>query len=321
VAFSRYYRFKLSKENQKVYDEILIGLENRKNKISSSVLCSSEDFGKIIFSINYDNPQLYYVDFSRIVLVRSIFSCTYSLEYLIDIKSQKSLDSRINNVVEQILGNVVGKSLKKATLIVHDWLVKNCSYGDCITYPNAAHSILGPLLCSQCVCEGYAKVFKFILDQIKIRCIVVVGKGNHPDGSSGNHAWNLVKIENNNYHVDVTFDLLFAGEYCSRAYFMLSTLEISYDHIIDNTIPIPECNTSGSLLKTVSSTTELLKFLAAESKSGVTHSEVRLSKGFTKEKLMTMIKKKMSLKDYFWYSRIKSYGYGDHCRTLFVSWV
>ena len=120
--------------------------------------------------------------------------------------------------------------------------------------------------------------------------------------------------------MDVTFDLLFAGKYCSRAYYLLSTKEISYDHSLDTTFDMPNCPSNGNVLRTVSGTAELIAFLEAECRSGVTHSEVRLTKGFTSEQLMAMIKRKMTPKDSVWYNQIRSYSYSNHSRSLFVCW-
>ena len=52
----------------------------------------------------------------------------------------------------------------------------------------------------------------------------------------------------------------------------------------------------------------------------MTHSEVRLTKGFPKQKLFEMIKEKMVAEDVGWYRQIDSFWYGDKSRTLFVCW-
>ncbi|MBR6578401.1 MAG: hypothetical protein IKK74_05600 [Clostridia bacterium] len=319
TAFSRYYRFKLSVEQKKIYDALLLGLENRENEISTLPF-STEDFNKILYAINFDNPHLYYVDFSRIRGAQNLLAGKFYVSYLIDEVTQRALDKKIDLAVSKIIKQVVGQPLNAAALLLHDWLVTHCTYGDCYDVPNASHSIVGAFLYSKCVCEGYAKAYKYLADKVKLRAIVVVGQGIHPDGSSGGHAWNIIMLDNVCYYVDVTFDLLFAGKYCSRAYYMLSTKEIVYDHSIDETFDMPDCPNNGNILRTVSGTVELIAFLDSESRSGVTHSEVRLTKGFTSDKLMSMMKNRMTLKDARWYSKIKSISYGDYSRSLFICW-
>ena len=89
---------------------------------------------------------------------------------------------------------------------------------------------------------------------------------------------------------------------------------------MDELVKLPICTKSGSILKKVSGTSELLLFLEGEYQKRVTHSEVRLTKGFTKEKMMIMISNKLSAKDVIWFNQIASYWYSDYCRTLFVCW-
>lgn len=319
MAYSRYYRYKLSNSLKKLYDELLLGMEERKREIRSGSY-SVQDIQVVLYALNFDNPSLYYVDFGKITIMRSSSYSVFTITYRCDAVTQRKIDKRIKDVTDLVLKQVAGRSIQSAALILHDWLVSNCSYGDCDAFPNAAHSIVGALLYSKCVCEGYAKAYKYLADLIKMRCLVVIGKGIHADGSEGGHAWNIIKIKDSFYHVDVTFDLLFADKYCSRAYYLLSTKEILHDHSIDDDFDLPACTNSGSILTKVSGTAELLRFLESEYKKRVTHSEVRLTKGFTKEKLMEMINNKLSYKDVIWFSHIASYWYGDYCRTLFVCW-
>ena len=319
MTYSRYYRFKLSASQKVIYDELLMRIKERRHEIHLGSY-STEELQIVLFALTFDNPDLYYVDFKKIKILKSALYSSIFISYYCDEATQIRFDNILKNVTNSILKTLNENNNKEHSLILHDWLVSNCTYGDGDMFPDASHSIIGALLFSKCVCEGYAKAYKYLADLIKMRCIVITGKGIHPDGSEVGHAWNIIKEKNNFYHVDITFDLLFANRYCSRAYYMLSTKEILHDHSIDNSFEFPVCTHSGSILKVVSGTSELLMFLENEYKKKATHSEVRLTKGFTEEKLMTMIRSKLSMKDALWFSHIESYWYGDYCRTLFVCW-
>lgn len=54
------------------------------------------------------------------------------------------------------------------------------------------------------VCEGYAKCYELLMDKAGVETYYVTGD-NVKIGKSG-HAWNLVKIRNRYYHVDVCWD-------------------------------------------------------------------------------------------------------------------
>ena len=319
MAYSRYYRYKLLDSQKKLYDELLSGMIERKHVIQTGNY-NAQDIRAVLYALNFDNPQLYYVDFSGIRIMKTVLFTTFLITYNCDEGTQKKIDTKIKAVTDFALQSVAGQDIKSAALTLHDWLVSKCTYGDCDSFPNASHNIIGAFLYSKCVCEGYAKAYKFLADLIKIRCIVVTGKGIHPDGTEGGHAWNIIKLNKGFYHVDVTFDLLFASRYCSRAYYLLSTKEIVHDHSMDEMFELPVCDNSGSILRVVSGTSELLAFLENEYQRRVTHSEVRLTKGFSKERLMSMIQNKLSSKDVVWFNQIASYWYGNYCRTLFVCW-
>ena len=319
MTFSRYYRHKLTAQQKAIYDDLVAGMENRVYEVKTNYV-SNQDISIIAHAVNFDNPQLFYVDFTRLTVIHSMGTSRVLVSYLFDEYLQRKIEQKLKIVTSKILNSVAGKTMKTASLILHDWLVCNCQYGECNDAPNASHSIVGALIYSKCVCEGYAKAYKYLADLIKMRAIVVVGKGMHPDGTSGGHAWNIVMPHQQCFHVDVTFDLLFAGKYCSRAYYLLSTKEILYDHSIDPIFEMPECSTDSQVLQIVSGTTELINYLNAQYQSRVTHSEVRLTKGFPKQKLFTMIKEKMAAKDVGWYNQIDSFWYGDKSRTFFGCW-
>lgn len=319
MAYSRYYRYKLSPRQQIIYDDLVAGMVNRVYEVKTRDV-TGQDLTKIVHGIKFDNPQLYYVDFTRLTVFQTCSGSTVLVSYLIDAEQQRKLDRKITTVTAEILKSVAGKPLKEASLILHDWLVRHCVYEECNDKLDSSHTIVGALVYGKCVCEGYAKAYKYLADLIKLRALVVVGEGIHPDGTSAGHAWNIIMLNKQCFHVDVTFDLLFAGRYCSRAYYLLTTRQIRYDHSIDPMFEIPVCDTESHVLQLVSGTAELLAFLNAQYRAGVTHSEVRLTKGFPSEKLFSMIKDKLTGDDVVWYNRIDQFWYGDKSRTLFVCW-
>ncbi|MBE6932055.1 MAG: hypothetical protein E7464_01560 [Ruminococcaceae bacterium] len=57
------------------------------------------------------------------------------------------------------------------------------------------------------VCEGYAKAFKYLSDEIGVECYLVTGKAvtrNSAGTSSVPHMWNIVVLDGKSYLVDVT---------------------------------------------------------------------------------------------------------------------
>lgn len=67
------------------------------------------------------------------------------------------------------------------------------------------------------ICDGYAKLFKRMCDIANLNCAIVEGyikNSPHQIGNMGvlDHAWNVIKIDNQYYNVDLTW----ASGYCTK---------------------------------------------------------------------------------------------------------
>lgn len=87
-----------------------------------------------------------------------------------------------------------------AILAVHDYLILNTAY-DTVTATTGSggvsHYAEGLLLNGLAVCSGYASTFQLLMSFAGINCEYVF---------TDSHAWNLVEIGGEWYHIDVTWD-------------------------------------------------------------------------------------------------------------------
>ena len=134
--------------------------------------------------------------------------------------------------IEDAIDRIVSKALKaendfEKELIIHDQLCKSVKYdSEFESDIGAVYSIYGALINGHAVCEGYARAFKLLCQSAGLECILITG-----DSKGVGHLWNMVKLEGNWYHVDVTWDDL--REEPHHTYLNLTTLEIRSDHDID----------------------------------------------------------------------------------------
>ena len=104
-------------------------------------------------------------------------------------------------LLEGIEGNDALSDEMKA-LLIHDRLAVWCEYDKAYSggnYPNADYIMYGPLVNRVAVCEGYTKAYSYLLSRVGI-------ENFYCSSSSLNHAWNIVVIDGERYHVDVTWD-------------------------------------------------------------------------------------------------------------------
>lgn len=82
-------------------------------------------------------------------------------------------------------------------LYTNDFLCHECEYATDIIY--SSHTLYGALVSKKPVCDGYSHGFKYLLKQIGMEASTVTS-------TAMNHAWNLVKIDGEYYHIDVTWN-------------------------------------------------------------------------------------------------------------------
>ena len=101
---------------------------------------------------------------------------------------------------------------------VHDFLCKRIAYTPDEFY---SHTAYGALLNGSAVCDGYALSFQRFMDVLGIPCYIATGvRNNEP------HAWNLVQLDGQWYHIDVTWDDQTWG--IIRDYFLISGKNAGY---------------------------------------------------------------------------------------------
>lgn len=108
---------------------------------------------------------------------------------------------------------------------VHDWMVRNTVY-DYVNVQNntlskVSYTAYGALVRKSAVCQGYALAFEKVMQEVNIPCVTVVSDDLH-------HAWNMVNIDGEWYHVDVTRDdpVPDMKDYVSYDYFLLSDAQM-----------------------------------------------------------------------------------------------
>lgn len=126
-----------------------------------------------------------------------------------------------NKIVYQALSRVddsMGDAEK--ALVLHDFLAANCEYGS----HEESDTKYGALVDGKALCTGYAKAYEALLQKAGVPCTTVV---------NSTHEWNLVEIDGEWYHVDVTWDDARGAGQILHDYFLLSDDEIADDTHVD----------------------------------------------------------------------------------------
>ena len=251
----KYYYQTLGRAEQEVYRAMALGFLSGKDEIPVKG-AEASSMSHIFASISFDLPCLFYVD---------SFSYRYRKGELsgIVIPKYRFGMARVNTEMEklirktgEILSGCEGKSELEKERLIHDWLCRNTSYDT--AYMASSYTCVGPLLFGRGVCEGISKAAKLLMDAAGIDSLLVTGDSRVQSsisdhaGQSGigeGHAWNIVWINQQAFHLDVTFDItIMSGNILRYDYFNLSDKEILRDHSLDEA-PVPTCPVSGSCYK------------------------------------------------------------------------
>ena len=111
---------------------------------------------------------------------------------------------------------------------VHDALTARVAYDSREPLPEVSHTAYGALVLGTGVCDAYAYAFQMCMEELGIPSLVVTGNAES-GGRIQSHAWNMVQLDGDWYHVDVTWDDV-EGSAPSYEYFNVTTAAISQNH-------------------------------------------------------------------------------------------
>lgn len=236
--------------NKQIYDAALQCFQNRGR---SFPVTGSIPAAELAIEVLNDHPEIFYVGQEfRVMssLMRRDIMPVYLYSPAESVKIRNQLDAAAQTIISEHINDHQSDYDKVRSL--HDYLKSNLEYDTVAATshrPNErniaeAHNIIGALLKNKCVCEGFAKAFKFLCDKIGLECWVVSGKGSSSIGA-GPHAWNIVRINGYYHHVDVTWDNQYSDSSAvpNYGYMNLSDDEIAKDHTW-NRKHYPECPSS-----------------------------------------------------------------------------
>jgi hypothetical protein len=121
-----------------------------------------------------------------------------------------------------------GMSDYEKQLAIHDYLVQTVDYDDSRRPGSDVYTPYGALVNRLAVCQGYAEAARILLSMAGVENYTLTGTADGED-----HMWNVVRLEGELYHMDVTWDsnMKIKGErIISHAYFNLTDQRIKWSH-------------------------------------------------------------------------------------------
>ncbi len=157
------------------------------------------DANELININNYIHPYNNY---------RKVF-VTYNSFDKVEINVEKSYNEevivQITKKIDKIMNEILTDDMtdKEKIIAIHNYIVETTDYDTEYLEANLndidspSHKAIGPLYYHKALCGGYADAMSLFLNKLKIPNYRI---------SSENHIWNYVYVDNNWYHLDLTWD-------------------------------------------------------------------------------------------------------------------
>lgn len=121
-----------------------------------------------------------------------------------DVSEIKSIKEQTDSKEDSEYRKLVfsGMSDQEKVSLINEYACDYVEYWETQPYPAISHTPYAALFKKEAVCDGYSRLVKMLCDDADIDCYIVVGEVVN----AGGHAWNLVKVDDKWYHLDVTWN-------------------------------------------------------------------------------------------------------------------
>lgn len=245
---TRYYYERLNQREKKIYKAIYDGIMQFKDSVEvPGVDLHERTVGWIYHCVLWDNPFIFSVGEYAMWHALDADKRRIKMTVLCDSHSEKVYRKELEDAVNQILSSPKLRTMTdfQKEVFVHDFIINNVEYDRTLGNNGSRiepYTAYGALVQKKAVCEGIAKATKLLLNLLDVKCIVVSGK------YEGNgHAWNIVKIDDWEYNLDVTMDMgrVVHKGFMRYNYFNFRDEDMSY-YEPDNPSSVPKCTAIGN---------------------------------------------------------------------------
>jgi hypothetical protein len=189
---------------------------------------------KTVFEAFYnDHPEIFWLQTSYsckhtqdgkcVEVTLKYYSIANNLE-----NAKSSFEQQAQNIISGASAYTSSYDKEK---YVHDALITKVDYVETADMNQSAYSAL---VNGKSVCAGYARAFQYCMQQLGIPTYYCTGY------SGGDHAWNIVKLADGYYNVDVTWD---DTEPATYDYFNKSDADYAKTHVRQSlSVNLPACN-------------------------------------------------------------------------------
>lgn len=246
-----YYFSLLDEDEQKGYRDILNGVRSLKEKFYLS-LSGDEQIDRVYHAVLKDHPELFWIHNKEKVYKTTYPGkdyCQFSPGYSYTEEQREEIALAMEQAYQSVLAQIPeGADDYEKVKTVYTYLIDHTEY----VISEDDQSIAGTFWKNQAVCAGYAGGMQYLLERLGVFCIYVEGDAKN---STQGHAWNIVRLDEQYYYVDVTNgdqpdflegDAVQLAEHKTTIYDYLCPFPWEYEenYTASEEFAVPECTAS-----------------------------------------------------------------------------
>ncbi len=245
-----YYYDHLSEDLQEAYREIYLHLMRDEDMGAFYSPVGTDGFWQAFNAVLADHPEIFWVNTS-VQMEESSLSKTvvgYQFEVAVPQEDRDKMREELEAAADACISQIPSEASDYEKIkYVFEFIIDTTEYD---AQSADSQNIQSVLLSHASVCAGYSRTFEYILHRMGMFCTYISGTIR----GGGDHGWNMVRIDDAYYYVDVTWgDPVFSEnmdgydteDTINYTYLCCTEQDLFKTHVPAGDITLPECTSDA----------------------------------------------------------------------------
>lgn len=245
-SVEEYYYNNLPGELHEAYREIYVHIMRNEDSGDFLTKIGVDDFWDVYYAVLADHPEIFWIG-TKVQVEESGLTgnvVTYDIDVTVPVEARASMREKLEAAADECISQIsADASAYQKIKYVYEYIINTTEYD---SGSADSQNIQSVLLYRSSVCAGYSKAFQYILHRMGLFCTYITGTIQN----GGEHGWNMVRIDDKYYYVDVTWgDPIFAnqmestdlGNVINYNYLCCTQYDLFKTHVPGDSVPLPDC--------------------------------------------------------------------------------
>ncbi len=244
-AYEYHYQTLNRQAEKRFYEAVRDAMINCQETVSGSDALSATltevDIQDVFYKVLLDHPEFFHVNGEYKWYITGGVISSLEISYNMAAKEYESAIEFINESLKPLAEEMRGVATEgERALLAYNFVKDRLTYDT--SFAKDSHNMYKAYLSGMAVCEGYSKLFGYILNSVGIPSTQVVGVAN-----GSNHQWTMAILGGKWYHFDPTWDdpitqLSYSDRLLHLNYFAVSDALMLENRTVDPSLVLPKAD-------------------------------------------------------------------------------